>query len=98
MAFGIKLATSRKDNSLDESGFIIDRRKESDTFAKIAIVSSCVNTFDDLMVSPLKMYTYRTRSFNAFVSSTYTDGASVSTPACGVLSNPPFTLEIKLVS
>ncbi|WP_428085633.1 hypothetical protein [Caldisericum sp.] len=50
------------------------------------------------MVSPLKMYTYRTRSFNAFVSSTYTDGASVSTPACCVLSNPPFTLEIKLVS
>ncbi|BAL80363.1 fibronectin type III domain-containing protein [Caldisericum exile] len=93
-----KVELSWKDNSLDETGFVIERKEGSGTFGEIATVSSGVNTFDDLTVSPLTTYTYRVRAFNSFGKSVYTDEISVSTPACGILPNPPSDLKVNLVS
>jgi predicted phage tail protein len=76
------------DNSLDETGFMIERSTDGGAFSVLATaVANVTNvaTYDDLAVSGGYTYTYRVAAFNANGTSAWTDWtlptASATVPA-----------------
>lgn len=75
---------SWKDNSDDETGFKIERKKgEGDTFSQIATVGANVTTYSDTGLSPSTTYYYRVRAYNASGDSSYSNTAQATTSASG---------------
>jgi hypothetical protein len=64
------------DNSAGESGFKIERKKDSDTsFTQISTVLSDVTSFQDTSVVFGNTYAYRVRAYDSYVNSDYSDTA-----------------------
>jgi acid phosphatase type 7 len=77
-----RINLSWTDNSSNESGFRIERCKNTNctNFAQIAQVGAGVTTFADTTVSKNTAYSYRVRAFNAAGNSAYSNTASAKTP------------------
>jgi FtsP/CotA-like multicopper oxidase with cupredoxin domain/fibronectin type 3 domain-containing protein len=61
------------DNSLDETGFLVQRSTDGVSFSDVATVVANVATYDDLAVFGGFTYTYRVAAFNANGTSGWTD-------------------------
>lgn len=71
------------DNSTNESGFKIERRTGSGSYAQIAVIganSSNAAYYTDNTVSPQTSYSYRVRAYNAGGDSGYTTEVTLTTP------------------
>ena len=70
-------------NSLNESGFKIERKAESGgTYTHIATVSPNVTSYSDTTgLSASTVYYYRVRAYNWIANSSYSNEASATTPA-----------------
>jgi hypothetical protein len=68
-----------KDNSNNESGFKIERKKSGGNFSEIATVGANGNSYNDSALSGGFTYVYRVRAFTANDSSNYSNEASAFT-------------------
>jgi hypothetical protein len=70
------------DNSLNESGFKIERKTEAGgTYAQIAIAGANATSYSDTGLSASTTYYYRIVSYTDFGNSAYSNEASAATPA-----------------
>jgi FtsP/CotA-like multicopper oxidase with cupredoxin domain/fibronectin type 3 domain-containing protein len=69
------------DNSLDETGFVIQRSTDGGPFTDLASVGPDVTTYDDLAVFGNYTYTYQVAAFNANGTSAYAVSGPVLVPA-----------------
>jgi hypothetical protein len=69
------------DNSTNESGFRIERKRAvtTDVWAEIATVGPGVTTYSDTGLTGLTVYRYRIRAYNLFGNSAYSTIASAKT-------------------
>ena len=73
------------DNSGNESGFRIERRTTSSTvWTQIAQLAANVTSYTNSSLTANTTYLYRVRAFNAVGNSTYSNEATVTTPAPAV--------------
>lgn len=80
LASSTKAILSWTDNSMNESGFKIERKTATGVFGLIGITAANVTTYNDTLLSDNTNYTYRVYSYNSTGnSSTYTNEASIST-------------------
>jgi uncharacterized protein len=71
-----------QDNSNNEDGFIVKRKKPADLdFVDIGTVGVNVTSFSDTQVQPNTTYTYRVRSFRNAGGGAASNDATVTTPA-----------------
>ncbi|MCS7202049.1 MAG: fibronectin type III domain-containing protein [Dictyoglomus sp.] len=68
-----------KDNSNNEEGFKIERKKEGEDWIEIKIVSANVTSYIDTGLTPKTKYFYRIKAFNSAGSSAYSNEAEVTT-------------------
>lgn len=68
-----------QDNSSNESGFRIERKTGSGSYAEIAVVPANTNSFSNTGLASSVTYTYRIRAYNASGSSAYSNEASAKT-------------------
>lgn len=73
------VSLSWTDNSLNESGFKIERKSGVGNFSLINTVSEGVSTFIDTALSPNITYTYRVFSFNGSGNSVYSNELVITT-------------------
>jgi titin len=69
-----------QDNSGDETGFEIERKTGSDSYAQIATVGANVVRYSDTDLSAGTTYYYRVRAYNTAGNSDYSNEASATTP------------------
>ena len=86
------------DNSGNESKFEVERKVGTGSFARIAIVSPNVVTFEDETLDPLTDYSYRVRAANTAGTSGYTNEATVTTGPWAPSPTAPADLEIVSVA
>ena len=71
-----------KDNSTDESGFIVQRRRNgSGEWVQIASIAADTITFSNDRLFSKSTYIYRVQAFNDSESSAYSNDAEATTPA-----------------
>ena len=76
-----QLSLSWADNSKDEEGFRIERKKDKqDKYEEIATVAPNVTSYTDLSAQAGTKYCYRVRAFNAAGSSTYSQEICATAP------------------
>jgi FtsP/CotA-like multicopper oxidase with cupredoxin domain/fibronectin type 3 domain-containing protein len=68
------------DNSLDETGFVIERSTDGVNFSALATVVANVTAYNDVAVFGGFTYTYRVAAFNANGTSAYVVSNSVAVP------------------
>jgi|GEM_PF-4918610 len=85
------------DHSANESGFKIERRTGSGSYAQIGTVGINVTGYIDTSVSSGVSYTYRVKAYNAAGDSGYSNEASVTT-VFPTLPAPPSNLSAVVVS
>lgn len=79
------------DNSLNESGFRIERSADGGkTWTQIVEVGANITSYADQTVSSQASYRFRVRAFNAGGTSAYSNSVNVNTPALPVI--PPSNL------
>lgn len=71
--FSSALSLSWSDNSINESGFYLDRSTDGINFSRIQIISPNTNSFCDIGLSKNIRYYYRVSSFNASGTSGYSN-------------------------
>ncbi|HTL58973.1 MAG TPA: LamG-like jellyroll fold domain-containing protein [Candidatus Limnocylindrales bacterium] len=71
------------DNSLDETGFKIERSLDGTNFTQIATVVTNTTNYSDTGLSPVTAYFYRIRAYNDSGDSSYTSVAEASTKWSG---------------
>lgn len=76
-----KIIVNWKDNSDNETNFVIERSIDGITFAQIAEVAANVTTYTDNSLVPNTKYFYRVKAITGNDSSSYSDINSVVTPA-----------------
>ncbi len=76
------VSLSFTDNSLNESGFILERSPNGTSWAQIADLPSNTTTYTDLSVTCETPYIYRVRSYTDQLESTPSNSLSVETNAC----------------
>jgi uncharacterized protein (TIGR02145 family) len=70
------------DNSTNETGFKIERKKGTETYAVIGTTATDVTIFNDIEFAPNTTYTYRVYSYNSGGNSpTYSNEISLTTTA-----------------
>jgi autotransporter-associated beta strand protein len=69
---GWSIALAWKDNSVDETGFVIERREGAGEFAVFQTLGSNTVSFWDTTTQPGVTYTYRVRSFSTGGNSSWT--------------------------
>lgn len=67
------------DNSNNETGFRIDRKKSTGPWVEIATVGSNIKTYQEQNVDVETQYTYRVAAYNASTESEYSNEASLKT-------------------
>lgn len=92
---GCNVVLSWHDNSDNETGFIIERHREGQTFNQIAVTSANVTTYTDTCPLPLHTYTYRVRSHNEVGDSTWSGESSIYVPQAPVT---PSTIRLQTTS
>ena len=75
------------DNSDNETGFKIERKKEGGKYAQIDTVGGDVTTYTDSGLSSNTTYFYRVRAYNSIGDSSYCTEVSVATTSLGSPSN-----------
>jgi hypothetical protein len=71
-----QLGLSWSDNSVDEDGFLVERREASaGAFAQIAVLGPNISTYLDSTIAAGGSYCYRVRAFNSAGMSAYTNEA-----------------------
>jgi len=84
------------DNSVDEDGFIVERRAYGEAWKQIAIVPPDVNVYNDEGLVPGRSYYYRVR---AYMGSYYTDYCELSSPVTTIgYPEPPSNLKGRALS
>lgn len=68
-----------QDNSSNETGFQIERKKEGESYVNIAVVGAGVSTYTDNSLSAGTKYYYRVRMKTAAAYSTYSNETSATT-------------------
>jgi hypothetical protein len=81
-AHAAQLAMTWADNSVDEEGFLIERRPATGSFVQISVVGPNVVSYLDASVASGGSYCYRVRAFNGVGMSAYTN------EACGTAVGP----------
>jgi titin len=74
-----KVNLTWEDNSTNETGFKIERKKSGGTYAQIATVGRNVTTYINTGLTSSTKYYYRVRAYNSTGNSAYTSEASVTT-------------------
>jgi YVTN family beta-propeller protein len=74
-----RIDLSWTDNSNDEYGFKIERKRYGKTFSQIATVDANVTSYSDTGLSTYRTYYYRVRAYNNAGNSEYTDEADATT-------------------
>ena len=75
------------DNSIDENGFAVESRKESEPdYYQIANLAANNTTFSHLPVSATATYYYRLRAWNSVGMSNYSNGISITTPSASSIT------------
>ena len=69
-----------EDNSDDENGFNIERKKSGGSYSQIKTVGRNITAFTDTGLTKNTKYFYRVRAYNSSGNSAYTGEASVTTP------------------
>ena len=69
------------DNSLDESGFYIERATGSGTFSQIGSVSANIQQYTDSTVSSSSTYSYRISAYNSFIQSSFSNTIQITVPS-----------------
>jgi hypothetical protein len=69
------------DASTNETGFMLERRNASGSFAQVARLGPSVTAYADVGLVPETPYCYRVRAFNGDGSSANTNEACITTPA-----------------
>lgn len=75
-----KVMLNWEDNSDNETGFKIERRKAGDKFSQIKTVGKNITTYTDTGLTSNTKYYYRVRAYNNLGNSTYTSESSVTMP------------------
>lgn len=81
---GPQINLAWKDNSTNETGFVIQRSTDGVNFAQIATAAAGAVTFSDTTVAPTTMnvtYTYRVAASNSAGTSAFSNTASATVPA-----------------
>jgi titin len=86
------------DNSLDETGFLIQRSTDGVIFSDLATVVADIATYDDLAVFGGITYTYQVAAFNANGTSAYSNTASGVMPPEATPPAAPSNLSATLVT
>jgi len=78
-----------QDRSSDESGFKIERRTGSGSFAELGTVSADTTSYADRSVQAATTYTYRVRAYNPAGNSSYSNQATAKTAEAPVEQPSP---------
>lgn len=73
-----EIELSWNDNSVNESGFIIERKTASSNFAAIDSVGADQSTYIDINLNPGEIYTYRVYAYSGGTFSGYSNSATVA--------------------
>lgn len=84
-----RISLTWQDRSSDETGFTIERAVNGGSFSTRATLASNTTSFIDSGLSGSTTYHYRVRASNQAGASSWTNTASVTTPAAPVLPNSP---------
>ncbi|MFC1752220.1 fibronectin type III domain-containing protein [Thermoproteota archaeon] len=76
-----------QDNSNNENGFKIERKRSGGAYLQIATISANVTSFSDYGLNPSTTYFYRVRAYNVIGNSGYSNEASATTKS-GILDAP----------
>ncbi|MDI6792863.1 MAG: fibronectin type III domain-containing protein, partial [bacterium] len=74
-----------QDNSDNETGFKIEKKKEGKIWFLIGDVGEDIKTYSDLNIEPGAVYYYRVMAYNQFGDSSYSNEAQVATPEMGTV-------------
>ncbi|OUS32520.1 hypothetical protein A9Q99_00145 [Gammaproteobacteria bacterium 45_16_T64] len=86
------IGISWNDNSDDESGFSIYRRKNSESWKELSKVSSNIGQYNDLNVANDNSYTYRVEAFNDFGVATSAESNLIELIEVVTIPNAPSQL------
>lgn len=67
------------DNSSNESGFKLERKKGDEEFTEVAVLNANTTNYNDTALSNFTAYTYQIRAYNIVVNSAYSNQVSAST-------------------
>ncbi|MBU1487042.1 hypothetical protein KKH56_03215, partial [bacterium] len=87
-----KIELAWNDNSLNETGFILERKTEGGTYLQIAEVSTNVPTFSDTDVNPNTRYYYRVKACSNSACSSYSNEISPAAPTQD--ATPPLSFNL----
>jgi len=79
---------SWSDNSSNETGFYIERKTGTGTYAQIGSVSAGVTSYSSSGLSPGTTYTFRVRAYNSSGNSAYSNEASATTSGTALPAAP----------
>src|SRR5206468_2965127 len=77
---GTNVSLAWQDNSTNESGFKLERKRESDGYQQIQLLPANSTSATDVGLEEDTTYTYRVRSTNDGGDSAYSNEASITTP------------------
>jgi hypothetical protein len=80
---GSQINLTWTDNSIDETGFKIERSPDGSNFVQIATVAANATSYFDTGLTPVTAYFYRLRAYNGSGDSSYTVVAEASTKWSG---------------
>jgi pectate lyase len=79
-----------QDNSDNELGFKIERKKEGEDWTEIATVGENVTTYNDTGLTPVTTYYYRVKAYNSAGDSDYSNEVKIYLPL--ISTEPGFSL------
>lgn len=93
---GPQVSLSWVDNSIDETGFVVERSTDGIVFSVLTTVGADSTSYVDTAVSGGFTYTYQVAAVNGFGQSGYSNMASVTVPADATTPAAPAVLEVTL--
>lgn len=88
IATAAQLTVTWGDASSNEDGFKVERKTGTGTFAQVVAVAANITMYTDSSLANNTTYTYRTRAYNTWGDSAYSNEASATTPI------PAYTLTV----